>query len=223
MVVKKESKHHHIWKNVFIPKCKLGKIQNIQVFETLCRHRPQTSRNNWKHHREKDMEIQGPVPPETDSSPFRIFQWLLQPSTSISCVLGSSICWVLHDVKIPVSSLLIVPAKKGTWLHLQFLLEKCTTQIFKNVWIELNWWLSIWRLATMWHWSPFVSLGFMAGLENCALPSWGFRSSRHPSGLENLFRHYLQLHIWTLKRGTNVPSQLMHLFLYKLFCPGEVK
>ena len=84
MAVKKESKHHHIWKNVFIQKCKLGTIKNVQVFETLCRHRPQVSPNNWKHHREKDMEIQGPVPPETDSSPFRIFEWLLQASTSVS-------------------------------------------------------------------------------------------------------------------------------------------
>ena len=127
-----------------------------------------------------------------------------------------------HRPQSVVSSLLIVPAKKRNLirLHLQFLVEKCKTQIFKKC---MNWWLSIWRLATMWHWSPFVSLGFMAGLENCALPSWGFKSSWHPSGLENLLRHYLQLHIRTLKRGTNVPSQLMQLFLCKLFCHCEVK
>ena len=36
----------------------------------------------------------------------------------------------------PQSVVLIVSAKKGTWLHLQFIVEKCKTQIFKNVWID---------------------------------------------------------------------------------------
>ena len=69
---------------------KSGRSQNIKVFEKLCRHRPQTyfqtSRNNWKHPSATDMEIQGPVPRETGSSPFRVFQWFLRPSTSISRV-----------------------------------------------------------------------------------------------------------------------------------------
>ena len=121
MAVKKESKHHHIWKNVFIQKCKLGTIKNVQVFETLCRHRPQVSPNNWKHHREKDVEIQGPVPPETDSSPFRIFEWLLQASTSVSSVQSVDSSGQKRNL---------------IRLHLQFLVEKCKKQIFKNVWID---------------------------------------------------------------------------------------
>ena len=81
----------------------LGKPQNIQVFEKLCRHRPQTYLKKHfetirKHPSGKDMEIQGPVPRETDSSPFRVFQWFLRPSTSISHVpqrLGYVKSWLV--------------------------------------------------------------------------------------------------------------------------------
>ena len=65
---------------------------------------------------ENDMEIQGPVPREAESSTFRIFQWLLQPSTSISCVLEFSICWILNDGKIQVSNLLFSGQKKSGYL-----------------------------------------------------------------------------------------------------------
>jgi len=140
MAVKEESKHH-VSKNVFIQNWKLRKIKHIQIFEKLCQHRPQTSPNNWKHRGGKGVEIQGPVPPETDSSPFRIFQWLLQPSTSISCVLGSSICWFFNDGKMQVSNLLWdssdqkkIRVMTMIWILLLFLVERCETQIFKVVW-----------------------------------------------------------------------------------------
>ena len=101
--------HRGIKTSSYLQKCvysnwKLWKLKNIQVFEKLCRHRLQTSPNNWKHQREKDMEIKGPAPPETDSSPsFRSFQWLLLP-TSISCALGPSTCWIHNDGKMQVST-----------------------------------------------------------------------------------------------------------------------
>ena len=60
-----------------------GKSTHIQVFfkNRACKK----TLNNWKHQNAGMifLEIHGPVR-ETDSSPFRIFQWLLQPSASIS-------------------------------------------------------------------------------------------------------------------------------------------
>ena len=124
----KESKHHHIWKNVFIQNCKLGKIKNAQVFETLCRHRPQTSPNNWKHHREKDMEIQGPC-----TSRDRLVTIPNLPMVAPVIDLSQfSMTWSTNFQFVDSSG------QKGNLirLHLQFLVEKCNTQIFKNVWID---------------------------------------------------------------------------------------
>ena len=142
---------------------KLGKIKVILDLEK-CQHRLQTSPNNWKRRGGKDMEM-GPVPPETDSSPFRIFQWLLQPSTSISCALGSSICWVLNNGKMQVSNLLrYFRPKKETrvmtmiWIFLQFLVERCKTQIFKGVWNDGS--------------ASGNHVTLVSGLRSLALASW---------------------------------------------------
>ena len=143
---------------------KLGKLKVIQDLEK-CQHRLQTSPNNWKRRGGKDMEVQGPVPPETNSSPFRIFQWLLQPSTSISCALGSSICRVPNNGKMQVSNLLkYFRPKKETrvmtmiWILLQFLVERCKTQIFKGVWNDGS--------------ASGNHVTLVSGLRSLALASW---------------------------------------------------
>ena len=159
---------------------KLGKLKVIQDLEK-CQHRLQTSPNNWKRWGGKDMEVQGPVPPETDSSPFRIFQCGCSSHRPQSVVhwdrpfvefpitekCESPICWNISDQK----------RKLVLWPWSGYLCNFSWKDVKHKSSKVPEWWLSIWQPCDTGLRPPFVGLGFMAKLENWKLPSWCFRGS----------------------------------------------
>ena len=158
--------------NVFIQKCKLGKIK---MYKCL------------KHYAGIDPKHPQTIGSTTERRIWRSRALYLQRQTRHHS--ESSNGCSRHPPQSVVSSLLIVPAKKRNLirLHLQFLVEKCKTQIFKKC---MNWWLSIWRLATMWHWSPFVRPWFHGGAWELHTPIvrlqkqlTPFRTGKPPSAL----------------------------------------
>ena len=139
---------------------------------------------------------------------------LFQPSTSISCVLESSFCWVLTEkFKYPICWDCSGPKKETRvmimlWLPPQFPVERRKPQIFKNDWNDCS--ASgnhVTLVSVRWPWLH---------ASRCLRGSW------HSSGLENLLRHYLWLRMRSKnlieicvsgslfappKSGTNVLSQ----------------
>ena len=197
-------------------------MKKYTSFEKLCWHRSQISPNKWKHPRE------GYGDPGPCTSRDRLVTIpnlpILQPSTSISCVLASSICWVLNDKKnARFQYVETVPTKKRNWCYdhdLDTSAISCGKVYNTNLPRCLKLWLSIWQPCDTGLRPPFVGLGFMAYPENWKLLSWCFRGSWRPSGLWLHMRSKNLIIIFAQVHGTNVLSQAAlanAFFLYKCF------
>ena len=223
MAVKQESKHRHISKEMCLFKTEnSGKWKNIQVLKNYAGidpKYPQTSGST----REKDMEIQGPVPPETDSSPFRIFQYSSHRPQSVVYWHRPFVEFSMTKKNARFQYVETVPTKKRNWCYdhdLDTSAISCGKVYNTNLPRCLKLWLSIWQPCDTGLRPPFVGLGFMAYPENWKLLSWCFRGSWRPSGLWLHMRSKNIIIIFAQAHGTNVLSQAAlanAFFLYKCF------